>query len=320
MFGLLVQRPGCATYAYNFLSSNGGMIRAGTMSTGAGWCSWATLFSLLDWLLGSIPDQPSQTCQPSMIHGGMLDLGSSRQPLPVEPDKIWGIKAFLHVLRIAVQYSPAACTALLENRQYRAVSIMLDLVPAHVVLELKGKIFDTLAAFCEVRDEAGVGQEIVKLIWVHLERYKVLPTRSVDLNAIGGMGGWKKSRDIPAELEEVMLPARQYPATMVFVHPLKSLVRAPEIIPDNIGSGHRVLGTGPYLHFVLDNVLLKGSEQEYAGPADQWHLPKASKTALFNTVYSTSRALFSSTFAPVPPMNPFCPFVLRTRLFDHVTL
>ena len=61
-------------------------------------------------------------------------------------------------------------------------------------------------------------------MWVHLERYEVLPVRSVDSNVVGGMGGWKKSRGVPAELEEVEAPARQYPATMAFVHLLNSLV------------------------------------------------------------------------------------------------
>ena len=82
------------------------------------------------------------------------------------------------------------------------------------------------------------------------------------------MGGWKKSRGVPAELEEDEAPVRQYPATMAFVHLLNSLVRVPETVPDNLGSGHRVPGTGPYVRFVLDNVLLKAPEQEYADSAD----------------------------------------------------
>ncbi|KAF8593879.1 hypothetical protein BDV93DRAFT_193571 [Ceratobasidium sp. AG-I] len=210
-----------------------------------------------------------------MIPGGALDLGGTRQPLPVDLDEIRSIMAFLRVLRVVVRYSTAARAALLENGQYRAVSVMLDLVRAHVALELKGKIFDTLAAFCEVGDEVGVGQGVVKLMWVHLERYEVLPVRSVDSNAVGGMGGWKNSQGVPAELDKVEPPARQYPATMAFVHLLNSLIRAPEIVPDNLGSGHRVPGTGPYVRFVLDDVLLQASEQEYADPADRWRLTEA---------------------------------------------
>ncbi|KAF8597960.1 hypothetical protein BDV93DRAFT_561818 [Ceratobasidium sp. AG-I] len=274
-FLAITRGPGCATYAYNFFSSNGGMIRGGTASTGAGWCSWASLFGSLDGLLGSVPDQQSQTRQPAMIPGGALDLGGTRQPLPVDLDEIWSIMAFLRVLRVVVRYLTAACAALLENGQYRAVSVMLDLVWAHIALELKGKIFDTLAAFCEVGDEVGVGQGVVKLMWVHLERYEVLPVRSVDSNAVGGMGGWKNSRGVPAELDKVEPPARQYPTMMVFVQLLNSLIRAPETVPDNLGSGHRVPGTGPYARFVLDDVLLQASEREYADPADRWRITEA---------------------------------------------
>jgi nuclear pore complex protein Nup205 len=276
MFGSLARGQGCATYAYNFFSTNGGQYRAGSATAGAGWCSWASLFSSLDWLLNSVPDQRQRAQQ----SGGLVDMNTmgARQPLPVDPDEIRSIMAFLRVLRVVAKWSTAARAALVGNDQYRAVSVMLDLVRAHVALELKGRVFDTLAAFCETsagtEDGAGVGTEIVKLMWVHLERYEVLPVRSVTGTDSGA--GWKKSRGVPAELEEVETPARQYPATMAFVHLLNSLVRAPENVPDNLGSGHRVPGTGPYVRFVLDDVLLKVEQREYVDPIDRWRLTEAS--------------------------------------------
>ncbi|KAB5590005.1 Nuclear pore complex protein [Ceratobasidium theobromae] len=276
MFGSLARGPGCATFAYNFFSSNGGQYRGNAVTAGTGWCSWASLFGSLDWLLSSVPDQRTQTQarQTGPTGGALMDIGANnRQPLPVDPEEIRSIMAFLRVLRVVARYSTPARAALLENGQYRAVAVMLDLVRAHVALELKGKLFDTLAAFCETGDEAGVGTEIVKLMWGSLERYEVLPVRNA--SALDTPAGWKKSRGVPAELEEVEAPARQYPATLAFLHLLNSLVRTPEAVPDNLGSGHRVAGTGPYVRFVLDDVLLKIEQREYADPADRWRLTEA---------------------------------------------
>ncbi|KAG9095701.1 hypothetical protein FRC06_009514, partial [Ceratobasidium sp. 370] len=265
MFGSLARGQGCATYAYNFFSTNGGQYKGGSASAGAGWCSWASLFSSLDWLLNSVPDQRRRD-------GGLMD--TKAQPLPVDPDEIRSIMAFLRVLRVVARWSSAARAALVGNEQYRAVSVMLDLVRAHVALELKGRIFNTLAAFCEtgttgVEENGAVTTEIVKLMWVHLERYEVLPVKA-DTGS-----GWRKSRGVPAELEEIEGPARQYPATIAFIHLLNSLVRSPETVPDNLGSGHRVPGAGPYVRFVLDDVLLKAEQREYADPIDRWRMTEA---------------------------------------------
>ncbi|CAE6442649.1 unnamed protein product [Rhizoctonia solani] len=250
MFGSLARGQSCATYAYNFLSTNGGQ-RAGT----TGWCSWAGLFGSLDWLLSSVPDQRAVDSA----------LGArERQPLPVDPEEIRSIMAFLRVLRVVARYSTAARAALLESPQYRAVAVMLDLVRSHVALELKGKLFDTLAAFC---DGPELGGEVARLMWINLERYEVLPVRSTTTT-----GGWKKSRGVPAELEEIEAPARTYPATLSFLHLLNALVPSP---PDNLGSGHRVLGTGPYVKFVIEDVLQKIDSREYADPAERWKITDA---------------------------------------------
>ncbi|KAF8760740.1 Nucleoporin [Rhizoctonia solani] len=252
MFGSLARGQSCATYAYNFLSTNGGQ-RAGT----TGWCSWAGLFGSLDWLLTSVPDQ--RTVDSALG-------GRERQPLPVDPEEIRSIMAFLRVLRVVARYSTAARAALLENTQYRAVAVMLDLVRSPVALELKGKLFDTLAAFC---DGPELGGEVARLMWVSLERYEVLPVRSTTTMTTGG---WKKSRGVPAELEEIEAPARTYPATLSFLHLLNALVPFP---PDNLGSGHRVVGTGPYVKFVVEDVLLKIDAREYADPSERWKVTDA---------------------------------------------
>ncbi|KAJ1300573.1 hypothetical protein OPQ81_002227 [Rhizoctonia solani] len=252
MFGSLARGQSCATYAYNFLSTSGGQ-RTGT----TGWCSWAGLFASLDWLLSSVPDQRA-------VDSALG--GRERQPLPVDPEEIRSIMAFLRVLRIVARYSTAARAALLENAQYRAVAVMLDLVRSHVALELKGKLFDTLAAFC---DGPELGGEVARLMWASLERYEVLPVRATTTSS---GAGWKKSRGVPAELDEIEAPARTYPATLSFLRLLNALVPFP---PDNLGSGHRAPGTGPYVKFVLEDVLVKVDTREYGDPSERWKVMDA---------------------------------------------
>ncbi|KAG8756533.1 hypothetical protein FRC11_005250, partial [Ceratobasidium sp. 423] len=88
------------------------------------------------------------------------------------------------------------------------------------------------------------------------------------------MGGWKKSQGVLAKLEEIKAPARTYPTTLSFLHLLNALVPFP---PDNLSSGHSIVGTGPYVKFVLDDVLLKVDTQEYV---DLSKSRKAMDTAL----------------------------------------
>lgn len=82
-----------------------------------------------------------------------------QQPLPIDPDEIRSIMAFLRVLRVVARWSSAARAALVLNEQFRTTSVMLDLVRAHVALELKGQIFDTLAAFCDTTTLTGAKDE-----------------------------------------------------------------------------------------------------------------------------------------------------------------
>ncbi|KAG8726384.1 hypothetical protein FRC11_000246 [Ceratobasidium sp. 423] len=181
ILGSLARGQSCATYAYNFFSTNGGQ-RVGT----TGWCSWASLFGSLDWLLSSVPDQRAVDSTLG---------GRERQPLPVDPEEIWLIMAFLRVLQVVARYSTAARAAILESGQYRAVVVMLDLVRSHVALELKGKLFDTLAAFCNGPE---LGGEVARLMWASIEQSEVLPIRSTTTR-----GRWKENRGVPAELEEI---------------------------------------------------------------------------------------------------------------------
>ncbi|QRV99339.1 structural constituent of nuclear pore protein [Ceratobasidium sp. AG-Ba] len=228
MFGSLARGHGCATYAYNFFSSNGGQYRGGSASAGTGWCSWASLFTSLDWLLNARRQE-----------AGLMDL-HKQQPLPVDPDEIRSIMAFLRVL-----------LGEFSTRSPRFAIRLRLRVP---------------------KKERATVLDIIKMMWNALERYEVLPVKPETSSAAAA---WRKSRGVPAELEEIEAPARQYPATTAFIRLLNALVKSPETLPDNLGSGHRIPGTAPYVRFVLDDVLLKAELREYADPQDRWHMTEA---------------------------------------------
>ncbi|QRV96893.1 structural constituent of nuclear pore protein [Ceratobasidium sp. AG-Ba] len=111
-------------------------------------------------------------------------------------------------------------------------------------------------------EERATVLDVIKMMWSALERSEVLPVKPETSPAVP----WRNSRGVPAKLEEIKTPARQYPATTTFIHLLNALIKSPETLPGNLGSGHRICGMAPYVQFVLDDVLLKAELHEYVDP------------------------------------------------------
>jgi len=74
------------------------------------------------------------------------------------------VHSSLQLLATVAQNSVVVRMTIAGHGQFRAIPTLLSLVPLSVPFELKGTIFDTVAAFCE--PGAGVsGVEICKAIW-----------------------------------------------------------------------------------------------------------------------------------------------------------
>lgn len=184
-------------------------------------------------------------------------------------------------------YSPisvSVCIAISGNNQFRSIPTLVSLIPLGVPLELKGAIFETLAAFCE--PGAGVpGVETCKAIWTLMERLEIINVR-------GGQGGGfspsllTSGKGVEVELEEVETVYKLYPSTIPFLKLLSTLIHTPKrmpfkdrvvdaepvnTIPETLGQPYRLPGIGPFITFVVDHaVFTQILNREYLCPSDRW--------------------------------------------------
>ncbi|KAH8115108.1 nucleoporin Nup186/Nup192/Nup205 [Phellopilus nigrolimitatus] len=198
--------------------------------------------------------------------------GAPPPQLPIAPTDVLLGLAFLRLLSAVATHSVQARIAVFSHPQYRAVGCLVSLIPLGVPLELKGALFETLSAFC--LPGAGIpGVEICKSVWAQMERLEVINVR----------GGGFASKGVEVELEEVESVYKVYPATIPFLEllstlihtpkrvPLKNRVTEPEpinTVPENLGQPYRAPGIGPFVSFVVDNVLAKLTRREFLDPFD----------------------------------------------------
>ena len=264
----------CAECAYNFMAT--GSLDA-IHGDGAGLDSkrfdiatvftWRTIFGELEsWAsLGSNQRNPH---------------GPATSQLQLAPTDVLLGLAFLKLTSYIAKFSVQARIAIASHPQYRAVSTLVSLIPLNIPLELKGAIFETLSTFCI--PGAGIqGVDICKNIWVQMERLEIINVRGLGFAAKG----------VEIELEEVESAHKFYPATIPFLEllsnllhtpkrvPLKSRVTEPEpinTIPENLGQPYRTAGIGPFVNFVVDNILAKLTRREFAQPSDLWKMAEIS--------------------------------------------
>ncbi|KIJ30184.1 hypothetical protein M422DRAFT_214674 [Sphaerobolus stellatus SS14] len=260
-----------AEVAYNFLISGNSGDRGygGILAGGGNMFSWATLFRALSWWAEALPN-PGQH-----RHEGPNVSGRWQQPTLSDPEALM-LGAFLRLLRVVIKHAPAARLAVYTMPDFRVIPILLALLQHGIQLELKGVILDTLAAFCE--SGAGVqGVEICKNVWAALERAELINLRA----------GALATRGVENELEGVETPAQRYPATIPFLRLLSALIHTPkdlqpqqmvveyepiDTIPEGLGQPTRLGGIGPYVRFVVDNVLLRAKDREFMDSSDKWKM------------------------------------------------
>ena len=286
----------CSELAYNFMARGGGEVLAGSSlsvsSTSGPSVSWTAIFSLLDsWAVSASNPRSQPQPQPLGLNpsfsGSFQSLAppqpSTSQAFMIGPKDVIVARSFLRVLATVVTHSVAVRTTIASHVQFKAIPTLVSLIPLGIPLELKGSVFDTLAAFCE--PGAGVpGIEICKAVWGLMEKYEVINVRA---SASGGFGASLAVKGVEVELEQVEAPHRQYPATIPFLKVLGTLLHTPQqismhdraagnepldTIPDALGQPYRLPGIGPYTSFVIDNVFNNINNREYSRPSDRWEI------------------------------------------------
>ena len=307
MLSGLAKGQQCSELAYNFLARGGGEVIPGSSlpsSTGsynAGpSISWSTIFALLEsWASPAPTPRTNQPPQQSLAasFGGFGSLAvvqlpppPTQQPpqhIPIGPRDVLLAQSFLRLLSTVATSSIAARLAISSNTQFRAIPTLVSLVPLGIPLELKGAIFDALAAFCE--PGAGVaGVDICKSLWTLMERVEVINVRaSISGRSIGAGTVLPPVKGVEVELDEVEAVYKLYPATIPFLNLLATLLHTPKrlsprslladaeplnTIPESLGQPYRLPGIAPYVSFVVDNVFAGLPRREYARHSERWRM------------------------------------------------
>ena len=293
MFCGLANGQQCSELAYNFLARGGNEVFPPgllTSSSGNGPpVSWTAIFGVLEsWAASASAPQPQR--KPPIpvgttLSGPLQSLATSSAParkFVLGPKDVYLARSFLRLLSTVAGNSVVVRTTIAGHGQFRAIPTLLSLVPLSIPLELKGAIFDAVAAFCE--PGAGTaGVEICKAVWTLMERLEVINVRMV----VGG--GFNASlaagKGVEVELEQVEAVHHVYPATIPFLTLLRTLIHTPKqistqdramnkeplnTIPDNLGLPYRLPGISPFTSFVIDNVFANIPNREYSRPSDRW--------------------------------------------------
>ncbi|KAI0742693.1 nucleoporin Nup186/Nup192/Nup205 [Daedaleopsis nitida] len=292
----------CSELAYNYLVRGSGDVVPGApvpststahYNTGPS-ISWSSIFSLLEtWAAAGAP--PRTNTSPGQVVGGAhqgFGAGQNwqvQQPPPRAPQQIQLsqqdvllAQAFLRLLSVVVTNSIPARVNISGHARFRAIPTLVSLVPLGLPLELKGAVFDTLAAFCEPGAGAA-GVEICKSVWTLMERLEVINVRVPH----GAGAGLSVGRGVELELDEVEAVYRLYPSTIPFLNLLSTLIHTPKriplrervadptpvnTIPDALGASYRTPGVAPFVSFVVDNVFARIPTREYLRPSDRWRM------------------------------------------------
>ncbi|KAJ7145837.1 nucleoporin Nup186/Nup192/Nup205 [Mycena epipterygia] len=285
----------CSELAYNFMARGGGEVIPGSSlpssSASGPSVSWSVVFGLLDSWAASSSSNTARASHPTQSFGNTLGMSGFNNPPPpqqpaqtltIGPKEVLLAQSFLGLLSTVVSHSVAVRIAVSGHAQFRAIPTLVSLIPLGIPLELKGALFDTLAAFCQ--PGAGVpGVEICKAVWTLMERLEVINVR---VGASSGFAGnLPPVKGVEMELDEIEALHRMYPATIPFLRLLSTLIHTPKrialkdrvvdsgiinTIPESLGQPYRLPGIGPFITFVIDNVFAHIPNREYLQPSDRW--------------------------------------------------
>ncbi|KAG2143441.1 nucleoporin Nup186/Nup192/Nup205 [Suillus bovinus] len=348
MLSGLAKGQQCSELAYNFLARGGVEVVPGSSlaassshySAGSA-VSWTLIFALLEsWAVPSTSPKPHPPPQQNLgtsfsgfRSSNFAEFQSTSQQrqqqkqVVIGPNDVLLAQSFLRLLSTVVSCSVAVRLAVSGNAHFRAIPTLVSLIPLGIPLELKGAIFDALAAFCE--PGAGVpGVEICRSVWTLMERLEVINVRA-NSSRIGGV--LHPVKGVEVELDEVEAIHKLYPATIPFLNLLTTLIHTPKrlslkdlitdseplnTIPDALGQPYRLPGIGPYISFVIDNVFANIPRREYRRPSDRWQMNDLCLSFVERVLASYDLELLRE--AVVPLLRLLTNSLLQTSILTYI--
>ncbi|GAA5862929.1 hypothetical protein JCM1840_002329 [Sporobolomyces johnsonii] len=307
MVASLASGPRSATYAFEFLSINGSDLSKGGQQVPSK-CSWLALFGALEFYITNLPDRPVEAGPNA--EGIVGEIPPEEVPLLRSFIRLLRqVVLFSDVARATLydnqRHRPIATLFALTGRSV-PIELKASLLSAIEAFSRPGGAFGVEVAR---RTWAALEQSQILPTWAVAEgrdaRGGAGFVGGMSLGgSVAGRGGALNLRGpepltleggIFTELEEVEAPNKVYPESTAFVSLLKALIHAPstsslasslspsvgtalqkgadldsQTIPDNLGAPNRPPGVDPYIKFVIDDVLLKTGQREYADPKERW--------------------------------------------------
>ena len=274
----------CSELAYNFLARGGPEGAPANMGSPAP-VSWIAIFGLLEqWQSAIALPRPQPQQQGLGLHPSLPNMQRvhHHQPFVLLQRDVLLAQSFLRLLGTVATNSVSVRLAISSHGRFRAIPSLASLIPLSIPLELKGAIFETLAAF-STPNAGHSGVEICRSIWTLLERYEIINVRG----SLGVATAIPPVKGLEVEFEEVEVVHKLYPETIPFLQLLATLIHTPKnvqaenkvddtepvnTIPDALGHPYRQIGIGPYISFVVDHVLARISQREYLRTSDRWRM------------------------------------------------
>ncbi|KAI8999574.1 nucleoporin Nup186/Nup192/Nup205 [Gaertneriomyces semiglobifer] len=206
----------------------------------------------------------------------------SRGNAELKSDELGLVTGVLRLIRQVVKYSLTAKRCLCDNPQYRALHTLFMLLVNRIPVELKGNLFETIAAFCLPFDKS---YDLQRQVWDMLEQSQIVGTREASnkhslAKSFGGVMSVGSKSETPQgilyDLEETETILRSYPETIGFLHLLNVLLEGTSAQLDYalkaLGHDDRIPGLRPYVKFVMDNVFLKVHLRAFSDEAQKWEM------------------------------------------------
>lgn len=170
----------------------------------------------------------------------------------ISPQDVDGLCAIIELVG-SVAAEPGVYQAFVAHG-YNPIVRLFNLLSCPVPARLKGKVYRALAGIS--RNSADVAVEI----WNALESYQVLTTSAQKQSPIEQQFGLRY------ELEAIESIEGLYPATEGFLVLVEELL-VNHRIPRDLGLSYRLPGINIYVDFIVDDILLKAAERNYANAA-----------------------------------------------------
>ncbi|XP_014204256.1 nuclear pore complex protein Nup205 [Copidosoma floridanum] len=242
MIASLASSPQAARQAFNFLKPNG--------SSGLSTISWDHFFNSLSRYHYSLR-QELPPMQDTVYRQRTHSKG-------ITPSEVQGLEAVLQVVQVIANNDELSRIAFCEHPGWKVLQSIVGLVGCAMPNSFKGVLVHTLAALAR-------SPESSRNIWENIEAAQLITTVPTTSNY--------SLRGVQTELEEIESRNEEYPLTRAMLQLLNVLTDFP--LPRLLGLGQRSPGFDPYLHFVINSVLLRFDTRSYRNPAEKWQVANA---------------------------------------------